>query len=109
MGSLAYASYLNCSSFFKEKLKETDKRCMNRERCLICSFYGKSSLEVSANHLYSATSMQTIHLCYKHSVEFFKIGQTNFLMKYKHGFNEHGLDTNKFFETKQSSNLFSFR
>lgn len=93
----------------KKSLKFPEKIGMNRERCIICSFNGKSSLEVTPNYLYSATSMQTIHLCYKHSVEFFKIGQTNFLTKYKQGFNEHGLDTNKFFETKQSSNLFSFR
>lgn len=93
----------------KKTFKIDDKISMNRERCLICSFHGKSSLEVTPNYLYSATSMQTIHLCYKHSVEFFKIGQTNFLTKYKQGFNEHGLDTNKFFETKPSSNLFSFR
>jgi hypothetical protein len=97
------------SSSFKKSLKLSEKISMNRERCLICSFHGKSSLEVTPNYLYNATNMQTIHLCYNHSVEFFKIGQTNFLTKYKYGFNEHGLDTNKFFETKSSQNLFSFR
>lgn len=82
---------------------------MSRERCIICNFHGKISHEVTVNYLYQTSSVQTVLLCYGHSVEFFKIGQTNFLLKYKEGFNEHGLDTAKFFDTKNPYQFFSFR
>lgn len=61
---------------------------MKDKRCFICKF--KSHLtdnNTHVNHIYSQTGENIkINLCWSHSVEFFKLGQVKFFIKYKADF-----------------------
>jgi hypothetical protein len=78
---------------------------MNNEKCLVCKFHGKSSPSVSASTIYQSRQNQRIHLCYSHSVEFFKMGQVKFMLKYQHDFQEHGFSDKDLFQASDSSSL----
>lgn len=52
--------------------------------CNICKNQGKHLAADCQDVIYHPRSETTvIHLCYTHSVELFKMGQTNFVSKYK--------------------------
>lgn len=79
---------------------------MKDKRCFICKYQGKLSVETSTNQIYGERDKcLSILLCYNHSVELFKIGQTNFMMKYKPNFSGfYGMEADK-----QAMNFFNFR
>lgn len=79
------------------------------EKCLVCKFHGKSNPSVAASTIYQPGQNQYIHLCYSHSVEFFKMGQTKFMLKYQHDFREHGFDKESLFGKGSSNYLSVFR
>lgn len=57
---------------------------MNDKKCFICKNCGKDSdNRLFLDYLYDQFgNTQTIPLCYVHSVEFFKVGQKQFVAKY---------------------------
>lgn len=75
------------------------------EKCLVCKFQGKSNPSVAASTIYQPGQNQHIHLCYSHSVEFFKLGQVKFMLKYQHDFKEHGFNDKDFFRPSSSLGL----
>lgn len=76
------------------------------EKCLICKFHGKSTLSASLSTIYQAGQNNHIHLCYSHSVEFFKMGQVKFMLKYRHDFREHGFsDKDSMFQNSETIGL----
>ncbi len=81
------------------------------EKCLVCKFHGKNTPSVAASTIYQARQNQQIHLCYSHSVEFFKMGQVKFVLKYKNDFREHGFsDKDEIFQhISSASSLTQFR
>lgn len=57
---------------------------MKEKICEACHSIGKANAGKWSDVIYHANGDTTIlRLCYHHSVELFKIGQTNFLLKYK--------------------------
>lgn len=76
------------------------------EKCLICKFHGKSTPSVSLSTIYQAGQNNHINLCYSHSVEFFKMGQVKFMLKYRNDFKEHGFsDKDSMFQDSGSLGL----
>jgi hypothetical protein len=75
------------------------------EKCLICKFHGKNTPSVSTSTIYQASQNQYIHLCYSHSVEFFKMGQVKFVLKYQHDFREHGLSSKDLLRNQSAEGL----
>lgn len=76
------------------------------EKCLICKFHGKSTSSVSLSTIYQTGQNNHIHLCYSHSVEFFKMGQVKFMLKYKNDFREYGFsDKDSMFQDSGSVGL----
>ena len=68
---------------------------MNKnEKCLVCKFQGRPNKAASLSTIYQAGQNHYIHLCYSHSVEFFKIGQVKFMVKYRDDFKEYGFSEN---------------
>ncbi|MBA2405277.1 MAG: hypothetical protein H0V66_10940 [Bdellovibrionales bacterium] len=67
---------------------------MKDKRCFICKYQGKTTVETSSNVIYGNRDKSlTIPLCYTHSIELFKMGQSNFMLKYKPNFTSyHGLE-----------------
>lgn len=54
------------------------------KNCIACTSEGKSSPARFTDLVYGKNNGSTsIRLCYTHSVELFKTGQTNFVVKYK--------------------------
>lgn len=94
-----------CIIFAKSFLNVSDKHIMRK--CIACSSEGKSSPAQYTDQVYGKSSGSTsIRLCYSHSVEFFKTGQTNFVIKYNAGAIEEDLKKQ---ERKSSiSSYFSF-
>jgi len=78
---------------------------MKDKRCFTCKYQGKISLDTTNCHLYDPRGKSlTISLCYTHSVEFFKLGQKNYMLKY-------GKDVTEFFGYEEDSltlNVFSY-
>lgn len=62
----------------------TEKFFMNDKMCFTCKQLGKIRLAEGTDTIYAKGRGENtrIHHCYSHQVEFFKIGQTNFLLKY---------------------------
>jgi hypothetical protein len=61
---------------------------MKDERCLICKYLGDHShKELSRDRIYRerGTDLMVL-LCYGHSWELFRMGQRNFLAKYRENF-----------------------
>jgi hypothetical protein len=57
---------------------------MKAKICEACHMIGKSNAGKCSDEIYlSGGGRTTLRLCYTHSVELFKIGQTNFLSKYR--------------------------
>ncbi len=80
------------------------------EKCLVCKFHNKSTPSVALSTIYHPNQNQHIHLCYSHSVEFFKMGQVKFMLKYQHDFREHGFNDKELFQNINSASpLTSFR
>lgn len=75
------------------------------EKCLVCKFFGKSTPSASLSTIYQPGQNQHIHLCYSHSVEFFKMGQVKFMLKYQHDFRQHGFNDKEFFQRTDSLGL----
>ena len=66
----------------KTNIKLSDKDSMRI--CNICKDHGKHLAADCQDVIYHPRSEPTvINLCYNHSVELFKTGQTNFVSKYK--------------------------
>ncbi len=61
---------------------------MKDKRCFICKFKGNiSEHNTHVNYIYSQSGEDIrINLCWGHSVEFFKMGQVSFFLKYKSDF-----------------------
>ncbi len=75
-----------------------------KENCLVCKFHGKNVASAALSTIYQSGQNQHIHLCYSHSVEFFKMGQVKFVLKYKNDFREHGFsDKDEIFQHLDSS------
>lgn len=57
---------------------------MEDKMCFTCKHLGKIRLAENTDVIYckGRSHNKHIQLCYLHSVEFFKLGQTNFLLKY---------------------------
>lgn len=54
------------------------------KKCMVCKNLGKNVAAECVDVIYHAHSEPSgIYLCYNHSVELFKTGQTNFVSKYK--------------------------
>lgn len=68
------------------------------EKCLVCKFFGKNTASVAVSTIYQSGQNQHIHLCYSHSVEFFKMGQVKFMLKYQHDFRQHGISDKDLFQ-----------
>ena len=79
------------------------------DKCLVCKFHGKHTPSVALSTIYQAGQNQHIHLCYSHSVEFFKIGQVKFMLKYRHDFREHGFSDKDMFQSSTLGLISSFR
>lgn len=64
------------------------------------------NVETSPSQIYGSRDRSlSILLCYNHSVELFKTGQTNFMMKYKPNFSGfYGME-----EDKQAMAFFNYR
>lgn len=79
---------------------------MKDKRCFICKYQGKQNVDTSFNQIYGERDRSlSILLCYNHSVELFKTGQTNFMIKYRPNFTGfHGIE-----DDKQAMNFFNFR
>lgn len=69
------------------------------EKCLVCKFQGKNVASAATSTIYQPGQNQYIHLCYSHSVEFFKMGQVKFMLKYRNDFREHGFSDQDFCTT----------
>lgn len=60
---------------------------MRDNRCFICKFLQKEVLKDKDDVLYDGKgNTMSLPLCYSHSVEFYKIGQSNFLLKHRNIF-----------------------
>jgi hypothetical protein len=79
---------------------------MKDKRCFICKYQGKMNVDTSSNELYGQRDKTlSILLCYTHSVELFKTGQTNFMQKYRPNFiGFYGME-----DDKNAMNFFNFR
>lgn len=54
------------------------------KKCIACSSEGRSIAANQTDYVYGKDNGSTsIRLCYTHSVELFKTGQTNFVIKYR--------------------------
>jgi hypothetical protein len=64
---------------------------MKDKRCFICKYQGHSNVETCKNQIYGAKGDKnlTVLLCYGHSVQLFKLGQTNFMLIYKPNFSDY--------------------
>lgn len=79
------------------------------EKCLVCKFQGKNAASAAIGTIYQPGQNQYINLCYGHSVEFFKMGQVKFMLKYRNDFREHGFsDKDSLFDSLPGS-VHSFR
>lgn len=57
---------------------------MNNKRCEACSYTGKDGSGMYLDTIYQTSGHPLfIRLCYAHSIELFKFGQSYFLSKYK--------------------------
>ena len=64
---------------------------MKDKRCFICKYQGQTNEETCKNQIFGRNNgkSQTILLCYNHSVQLFKLGQTNFMLIYKPNFSDY--------------------
>lgn len=68
---------------------------MKDKRCFICKFQRNlTEHSTHVNHIYAQNGDDiSINLCWSHSVEFFKLGQVSFFIKYKADFHgQYGSD-----------------
>lgn len=63
----------------------------NDKICPICKFFGRIAWGEYKNTFYMGKHDQSLHLCYGHSVDLFKIGQKNFMVKYDRAFRDFDL------------------
>jgi hypothetical protein len=76
--------------FFLDGLKTSDALAnaadmflMKTKNCVVCTGLGKKSFGNCPDEIYRTVGAPiTIHLCYLHSVELFKLGQTSFVAKF---------------------------
>lgn len=59
---------------------------MKDKRCFICKYHGISNTQTSRESIFRSNKNLSILLCYTHSIELFKSGQTKFMAKYKPDF-----------------------
>jgi hypothetical protein len=69
----------------------------NDKICLICKFYGRITRGNHADVIFQRQNELKIHLCYGHSVDFFKNGQVPFIEKYRQVFQGYELLSEKVF------------
>lgn len=56
------------------------------KRCFVCKFEGDNSKNTYLSFYYIKTESIPVSFCYGHTLEFFKIGQMKFFLKYQHTF-----------------------
>lgn len=79
---------------------------MSKRRCQACEKIGRHMSAQCSDDIYNTrSSVVSLKLCYAHSVELFKIGQTNFVLKYGAGI-MHGSSVE--LETDTQRNYFDF-
>ena len=62
---------------------------MKDNRCFLCKYSGNQELGTFESVLFGKKGKSlAIRLCYTHGVELFKVGQTNFALKYSDNFKE---------------------
>ena len=61
---------------------------MKDKRCFICKYHGITNQQTSRECIFRSNKNLSILLCYNHSVELFKTGQTKFMAKYRPDFME---------------------
>lgn len=64
---------------------------MKDKRCFICKYQGRTNTETCKNEIFGGSGEKnlTILLCYSHSVQLFKLGQTNFMLIYRPNFSDY--------------------
>ncbi len=64
---------------------------MKDKRCFICKYQGQTNVDTYKDVIFkkSGSKHLTIPLCYSHSVQLFKMGQTNFMLIYKPNFSDY--------------------
>lgn len=63
---------------------------MNDHRCFICKYKGQTNTDTYGNEIYEPRGRSlTILLCYNHTIDLFKIGQKNFIVKHKPNFSDY--------------------
>jgi hypothetical protein len=71
--------YLNSCQKTETFMKDT--------RCFLCKYSGFDELNTAVNLLYTRRGKAlNINLCFTHGLELFKMGQTNFALKYGNHF-----------------------
>jgi hypothetical protein len=60
-----------------------------QERCLICKYMDKNqSEEISSSTFFKRDRRHSIYLCYIHSIEYFKVGQSRFFSNHERTFKQ---------------------
>lgn len=63
---------------------------MKDKRCFICKYKGHTNTETYVNEIYEPRGRSLIiPLCYNHTIDLFKIGQTNFIVKHRPNFSDY--------------------
>ncbi len=63
------------------------KECMKDNRCFICKFRQLATTISNHDAIYDGEGNgRLIGLCYAHSVELFKVGQRNFILRHRNVF-----------------------
>jgi hypothetical protein len=66
---------------------------MKDVRCLVCMYKGLIVVGTNSDVIYQGKGDERkVQLCYHHSVELFKMGQTNFMSKYRENFHNFEAD-----------------
>lgn len=66
---------------------------MHDKICPICKYYGRITWGNHSDNIFRERQALRIYLCYYHSVDLFKVGQANFLVKYREVFRDYDLMT----------------
>ena len=79
---------------------------MKDKRCFTCKYQGQIKVDTFQNEIFNPRGKSlSILLCYSHSIELFKIGQANYMLKYKADFTHfYGFE-----DDKLALNFFSIR
>ncbi len=79
---------------------------MKDKICPICKYYGRITWGDQSDSLFNERNEVKIHLCYSHSVDLFKKGQANFILKYREVFKGYDLLSDDSFAKAKTSSIF---